>query len=132
MKKAVGKPNGDEFALQSSRGTAIAVDEESPLCAFPRVISEKALPAEARRATALGGRISRGRDVTFIWKVIAYHFVDPAAATPCGFAPYSLRNPFAHRPRVIYEKARRPKPEGRPPLAVGSRGGVGMLLSCGI
>ena len=26
-------------------------------------------------------------------------------------------------PRVISEKARRPKPEGRPPLAVGSRGG---------
>ena len=64
----------------------------------PRVISEKARvrfthgsPAEAQRATALGGRISRGRDVTFIRKVIAYHFVDPATAAPCGFAPYSLR-----------------------------------------
>ena len=54
----------------------------------PRARSER---VEARRATAPGGRISRGRDVTFIWKVIAYHFVDPATAAPCGFAPYSLR-----------------------------------------
>ena len=29
-RKAVGKPNGDEFALQGSWGTARAVDEESP------------------------------------------------------------------------------------------------------
>ena len=44
----------------------------------PRAIGER---VEARRATALGGRISRGhcRNVTFIWKVIAHHIVDPTA-----------------------------------------------------
>ena len=30
-------------------------------------------------------------NVTFRWQVIAHHFVDPATAAPCGFAPFSLR-----------------------------------------
>ena len=34
MKKAVGKPNGDEFALQSSRGTTEWWMRRIPLCAM--------------------------------------------------------------------------------------------------
>ena len=83
MKKAVGKPNSDEFALQSSRGTARAVDEENPLCATPRVIlsreQEASVPKpEGRPPLAVG---SRGgcRNVTFMWHVIArFQLASPA------------------------------------------------------
>ena len=67
---------------------------------IPRVILSREQEAsvskpEGRPPLAVGSR--GGRDVTFIRKVIAYHFVDPATAAPCGFAPYSLRKTSAPR-----------------------------------